>query len=185
MGNRPGTLEALGSPLQRPTRTEVRLWRGKAPNWKKIKAEYIRGGISQQKLAEKYGISYNTLRNHARKERWGELRNETDQKVTQNLPQKIADSQVTILVELSGFQDEATVALYKKLLEIIEAYPAGTGTRITRDMQCRAVIASGKTYPVKAVCGRESFSGILQAMLEIDGPYILPIGDCETIAYPR
>lgn len=64
-------------------------------------------------------------------------------------------------------------------------YAACIGPMITRDMQCRAVIAGGKTYPVKAVCVRESFSGILQAMLEIDGPYILPIGDCETIAYPR
>ena len=44
-------------------------------DWKKIKAEYIAGGTSYRKLAEKYGVSFSTLRKVAAKEQWTELRN--------------------------------------------------------------------------------------------------------------
>lgn len=63
-----------------------------APNWKKIKAEYLRGGISQQKLADKYGVPIRTLAEHARLEKWTELRNGTCIKVAGKLQEKIADS---------------------------------------------------------------------------------------------
>ena len=43
-------------------------------DWKKIKKEYIAGGISYRKLAEKHGVSFGTLRNVAAKEHWKELR---------------------------------------------------------------------------------------------------------------
>ena len=39
-------------------------------DWAKIKAEYIRGGISTRKLAAKHGVSYATLRRHCEKEQW-------------------------------------------------------------------------------------------------------------------
>lgn len=64
-------------------------------------------------------------------------------------------------------------------------YAACTGPQITRDMKCLAVIAGGRTYPIKAVCVGESFTGVLQAMLEIDGPHLPPIGECQAITSPR
>lgn len=44
-------------------------------DWERIKAEYIAGGTSYRKLAEKYGVSFSTLRKVAAKEHWSELRN--------------------------------------------------------------------------------------------------------------
>lgn len=44
-------------------------------DWKLIKAEYIAGGTSYRKLAEKYNVSFSTLRKVAAKEHWSELRN--------------------------------------------------------------------------------------------------------------
>ena len=44
-------------------------------DWKRIKAEYIAGGTSYRKLAEKYKVSFSTLRKVAAKEQWTELRN--------------------------------------------------------------------------------------------------------------
>ena len=44
-------------------------------DWKRIKAEYIAGGTSYRKLAEKYNVSFSTLRKVAAKEHWSELRN--------------------------------------------------------------------------------------------------------------
>ena len=43
-------------------------------DWKKIKSDYIAGGTSYRKLAEKYGVSFSTLKDIARKEKWTDLR---------------------------------------------------------------------------------------------------------------
>lgn len=49
-------------------------------DWKKIKKEYIAGGISYRKLAEKHGVSFNTLEKVARREKWCDLRRQADEK---------------------------------------------------------------------------------------------------------
>lgn len=70
------------------------------PNWKKIKAEYIRGGISQQSLADKYGVSISTLTKHAMAEKWKDLRKEigkkTDEKITEVISSQEAAKEYTI-----------------------------------------------------------------------------------------
>lgn len=80
----------------------------KRVNWNKIRAEYIGGGISQRKLAKKYGIAEGTLLDHANKEGWNALRNQTASKSITEAQQKA--------VELSA--DNATIAadLKKRLL---------------------------------------------------------------------
>ena len=45
----------------------------KQTDWKKIKSEYIAGGTSYRRLAEKYGVSFSTLRGIAEREKWTEL----------------------------------------------------------------------------------------------------------------
>ena len=47
---------------------------------KKAKAEYIAGGISYKKLAEKYGVSFSTLKEIARREKWTDLKEQTRNK---------------------------------------------------------------------------------------------------------
>jgi uncharacterized protein YjcR len=63
-------------------------------DWKRIKAEYIAGGTSYRKLAEKYGVSFSTLRKVAAKEQWTELRDKTrtktDTKISDNISEKCA-----------------------------------------------------------------------------------------------
>ena len=49
-------------------------------DWRKIKKEYIAGGISYRKLAEKHGVSFNTLEKVARREGWCELRRQADER---------------------------------------------------------------------------------------------------------
>lgn len=104
-----------------------------APNWKKIKAEYIRGGISQQKLADKYGVHRSTLQGRMQREGWQQLRDEASAKTGQKLVEKTADLESDLLAELSDMQAEAAKALYQKLLESIKKYPDGVGTRTVRE----------------------------------------------------
>ena len=63
------------------------------PNWKKIKAEYIRGGVSYRKLAEKHSVSLSTLTKVAMKEKWADLRKETGKKADAILSESVASQE--------------------------------------------------------------------------------------------
>ena len=69
-------------------------------NWRKIKAEYIAGGISQRKLAEKYGVNRNLLMRVAQKEKWKDKRDKAEAKALERVEQKtaeeVADNAVTL-----------------------------------------------------------------------------------------
>lgn len=67
-----------------------------AVDWLKIRNEYINGGGSYRKLAEKYGISKSTLMQKAAKEKWNEERSiqqiKTEAKAKQKTAEKIAEA---------------------------------------------------------------------------------------------
>lgn len=63
---------------------------------KKIKAEYIAGGTSYRKLAEKYDVSFSTLRKVAAKEQWAQLRNNAETKRGTILAEKIGEKNAKI-----------------------------------------------------------------------------------------
>lgn len=104
-----------------------------SPNWKKIKAEYVRGGISQEKLAAKHGVSYATLRRRAERENWRGLKAEREQKVAEKLPEKIADIQADTAARLLQMQSEAALVIYGNLLETAKLFPNGVGTKNVRE----------------------------------------------------
>lgn len=70
-------------------------------DWKKIKAEYIAGGTSYRKLAEKYSVPFGTLRKVAAKEQWTQLRTraraKADTKIIEAVSDKEADNAVNII----------------------------------------------------------------------------------------
>ena len=69
--------------------------------WNKIRAEYIAGGTSYRRLAEKYGVSFSTLRKVAAKEQWTELRNKAgakrDTKLVETISAKEAERAINIV----------------------------------------------------------------------------------------
>lgn len=81
-------------------------------DWKRIKAEYIAGGTSYRKLAEKYNVSQSTLRKVAAKEQWTELRN--------NVRTKADAKSVEILSEKSAKIDDKYFRLVDKLFDRAE-----------------------------------------------------------------
>ena len=123
------------------------------PNWKKIKAEYIRGGISQQKLADKYGVSISTIERRARLEKWTELRRAREGKTAEKLVEKTADIQADTATRLLQIQSMAALAVYEKLLQNIEKYPDGVGTRTMRetvDVKKVKVNGEDREFPLKS-----------------------------------
>ena len=60
------------------------------PDWNRIKAEYVAGGISQREHADKYGIPFGTMQKRARKGKWTEERTQAGEKVVEKVIQETA-----------------------------------------------------------------------------------------------
>lgn len=61
-------------------------------DWNAVRAEYLAGNIGQRKLAEKYGISYPTLRDRATREKWKDGIDAQREKIVERTLQKTADT---------------------------------------------------------------------------------------------
>ena len=65
-------------------------------NWNKIKSDYISNDISLRQLAQKHGVSFNTLKDHAMEEKWKECREKhhhrTAIRIQQKAEEKISDA---------------------------------------------------------------------------------------------
>ena len=81
-------------------------------DWKKIKAEYIAGGISYRELAEKHNVSFDTLAKLAAKENWRKLKQKTAEKITQKIIDLESNKQAERMQRLLTVSD--------KLLEAVE-----------------------------------------------------------------
>lgn len=65
-----------------------------AVDWNAIRAEYIGGNISQRKLSEKHGISFNTLKDRANAEGWATERQNVHKKTAQLTQQRMLKKSV-------------------------------------------------------------------------------------------
>ena len=88
-------------------------------SWRKLKAEYIAGGISQRALAEKHGVALTTLVKHAKKEKWTEKRKAAEIKTVEKVSEKTAEAVADNAVLL----ERAKTGLLKLAVGMIEAYP--------------------------------------------------------------
>ena len=88
-------------------------------NWRKIKAEYIAGGISQRALSEKYGVPFGTLQRRTRKEQWTAKRKAAEEKAIEKVSQKKAEEVADNAVTLERIKQK----LLGKLEGMMDAYP--------------------------------------------------------------
>ena len=80
-------------------------------DWKKLRAEYIKGGTSYRKLAEKYNVSFHTLRKQAAKENWKALRDETSAKTVTKIIEIESDHQADRMKRLLTVSDKLLMAV--------------------------------------------------------------------------
>ena len=88
-------------------------------SWRKLKAEYIAGGISQRKLAEKYGVPFGTLQRQARLKKWNDARKKAEAKAVENVTQKTAEAVADNAVLLERIKTK----LLLKLDKMVDQYP--------------------------------------------------------------
>ena len=107
-------------------------------DWNKIKAEYIAGGTSYRKLADKYNIPFSNLKNLAVKEGWVNLReqakNKADSKMVNSVANdisknaikindvadKLLDKIITLLDDFDGIDSQSIKQLTSSLKDIKE-----------------------------------------------------------------
>ena len=61
-------------------------------DWNAIRAEYIGGGTSYRRLAEKYNVSFMVLKTRAKKESWPELRTQAEHKANTEATRRTAEA---------------------------------------------------------------------------------------------
>ena len=92
---------------------------GQGVNWRKLKAEYVAGGISQRQLAEKYGVPFGTLAKQARLKKWNAARKKAEQKAVEKVAQKTAEAVADNAVTLERVKGK----LLAKLERMVDAFP--------------------------------------------------------------
>jgi transposase-like protein len=91
-------------------------------DWKRIKAEYIAGGTSYRKLAEKYGVSFNTLKTRAKEEQWYQLRQQKDHRTTTKIVETLSDNDAKKAVDIIDVADK----LLGKLTDLMDTMVVDT-----------------------------------------------------------
>ncbi len=82
-------------------------------DWSTIKSEYISSNISQRSIAEKYGVSYNTLKSRAGRESWAKEKEKVYRKITAKTSKKIQKAEFDRI--------DAIFEMWDKLLKKIES----------------------------------------------------------------
>jgi hypothetical protein len=91
-------------------------------DWKRIKAEYIAGGTSYRKLAEKYGITLAVLRGVAEREEWVKLKAQAQHKTNTKIVNAVSDKAAKNAVDIIDVADK----LLGKISEIMDEIPLDT-----------------------------------------------------------
>ncbi len=85
-------------------------------DWEKLKTEYITTRCSYRELSEKYGVSYGTLKIHARCDRWVEEREKHFRRTVEKSLDIIGDRQAEDLAKVDHMADQ----MLEKLQQAIE-----------------------------------------------------------------
>ena len=106
-------------------------------DWKKIKADYIAGGTSYRKLAEKYGVSFSTLKEIARREKWTDLkekaRYKADTKFADLMGEKQANRSAKINDVADMLLDKINTTL--KMMDVVDSQSIKHFTSALKDIR--------------------------------------------------
>ena len=97
-------------------------------SWRKIKSEYIAGGISQRELSEKYGVGMPAIAKRSKKEKWVAKRKAAEiksiEKVSEKTAEAVADNAVLI--------EKIKTGLLQRLVGMVNDYPDKNAAEIKK-----------------------------------------------------
>lgn len=86
-----------------------------AVDWLTIRNDYINGGGSYRKLAEKYKVSFNTLRDRAIKEEWKKAKDKQQDKIATKTEQKTAEKISDNQSEIAAIKSRIELDIFRQL----------------------------------------------------------------------
>jgi hypothetical protein len=89
-------------------------------DWESVKAEYIAGGTSYRKLAEKYNVTLAVLRSVAQREGWVKLRTQTEHKANTEIVRSVGKKKAKKTVDKLKRVSDLTDKLLDKIEQAIE-----------------------------------------------------------------
>ena len=99
-------------------------------DWNKIKAEYIAGGTSYRKLAEKYGVKFSNLKNVAIKEGWTHLKEQTKNKADTKIVNSVANDISKNAIKINDVADK----LLDKILVLLNDEAVELGSQSIKNL---------------------------------------------------
>lgn len=117
-------------------------------DWKKIKTDYVTNAVSYTELSKKYNVPRSTLSKIARKEKWVELKERTEDKVVTKMIASEAKKQISRYEKILSVTDK----LIAKIEESINQLDADG---VTLDKQGIRAIA-GAIKDIKEIQGIKS-----------------------------
>lgn len=142
-----------------------------SPDWEAIKTEYLLGGISQQKLADKYGIPRSTLQLHIKKGNWNELRDNAAAQAEEKLALEIAEIKADAIARIMEMRQQAVFKAYELILENLDKHLAGAGSKTVRETVKVKVVKLDdgieKKVPLKSMYVSD-IEATVRTMLNID-----------------
>ena len=148
--------------------------------WTKIKAEYIAGGTSYRKLAEKYGIDRNKIQVRATKENWVGLKSQaqakTESKIVDSISKQDAKKAIDKLSRVSDLTDKLLDKLERAIEELdIQLYKDVVRTKeieykhdLRPDKPTKEIIhEEEKVIEVKSIVDRSGLKAIASSLRDI------------------
>lgn len=146
-------------------------------DWKRIKREYIAGGVSYKDLSVKYGVSQSTLRKTGAREHWSDLRNAAGTREEQRVVEAVS-------AKNARFDDAVELALkaacnYLKApgqLRAVDLKDVTTALKNLRDLKGikNEADAEEQRARIEALRARAAASKIADAEDEQGGVILLP-----------
>ena len=149
-------------------------------DWESAKAEYIAGGTSYRKLAEKYGVTLAALRNVAKREEWVKLREQAQHKAntelvrsvgkknakkTVNKLKRVSDLTDKLLDKLEQAINELDIQLYKDVVKVKEIE---YNNQLRPDKPTKETIhEEEKVLEIKTIVDRSGLKAIASALRDI------------------
>ena len=88
--------------------------------WARIRAEWLKGGITQQELADKYHLSVKTIQNRAYKEGWKKQKGKIAEKTEERTRERIVRARVNHLERLINASELIITGLEKLAASVAE-----------------------------------------------------------------
>ena len=128
-----------------------------APEWSKIKAEYLSTDTSLRKLADKYQVPMSALAARSKTEKWTQLREQVAHKTDTKMVEKISTSKADALTMVRDTAIETLFALNlaaKNISQILQHPPAPSEDDQTHQKGKRisdAIIGASVADPLRSI----------------------------------